>query len=199
MSLIKGNITRSILAALKDVALTTADLFEVIVTSRYGASLGQLERQLSRRRSERAQRQITEAVEWREKERFYKMLYALRCDGLIQKQKQGSSTLFAITRKGQDKFTLMSKQEVLPRRNYTKKDGARLVIVMFDIPETEKRKRAWLRSVLKALGFRLVQKSVFLGKVEIPKEFLDDLRLLKLTDFVEIFTVDKSGSLRHIA
>ena len=72
------------------------------------------------------------------------------------------------------------------------------MIVVFDVPEKERRKRDWLRSVLKRLELKMVQKSVWIGKVKIPKELLDDLFNLKLLDYVEIFEVSKSGSLRQL-
>jgi hypothetical protein len=55
-----------------------------------------------------------------------------------------------------------------------------------------------MRSALKNLGFRMIQKSVWVGKVTLPEDFLSDLRQLNLISCVEIFEVNKAGSLRHI-
>ena len=78
------------------------------------------------------------------------------------------------------------------------KNDDRLIIVIFDIPERERRKRAWLRLALKNIGLKLIQRSVWMGKVQIPKEFLDDIRELHLVNFVEIFEITKSGSLNQV-
>ena len=51
---------------------------------------------------------------------------------------------------------------------------------------------------LKNIGLRLIQQSVWMGKVKIPKEFLDDIRELHLANFVEIFEITKSGSLNQV-
>ena len=74
----------------------------------------------------------------------------------------------------------------------------RLVIVAFDIPERVRRYRDWFRSVLENLGLTMIQKSVWMGKIKIPKALIDDLAELKLIDFVEIFEVGNEGSLTHI-
>ena len=73
------------------------------------------------------------------------------------------------------------------------------MIVSFDVPEKEKRKRGWLRSTLKNLGFRMLQKSVWIGKVKIPEAYLEDLKRLRLLSYIEIFAISKRGTIRHIA
>ena len=73
-----------------------------------------------------------------------------------------------------------------------------VIIVSFDVPERERRKRDWLRDALRNLGLRMVHKSVWIGKQKLPREFLADLARLRLTDFIEVFEVGKQGSLRHI-
>jgi hypothetical protein len=44
----------------------------------------------------------------------------------------------------------------------------------------------------------MVQKSLWLGKVKIPEEFLVDIRKLSLLDYVEIFEITKTGSLKNL-
>src|SRR3990167_838001 len=93
-----------------------------------------------------------------------------------------NQALFLLSRSGISKITINN----------------RLIIVIFDIPERERRKRAWLRLALKNIGLKLIQRSVWMGKVKIPKEFLDDIRELHLVNFVEIFEITKSGSLNQV-
>ncbi|MBI2635441.1 MAG: CRISPR-associated endonuclease Cas2, partial [Parcubacteria group bacterium] len=73
-----------------------------------------------------------------------------------------------------------------------------LKVVIFDIPEKQKHKREWLRGQLQDLGFKMIQKSVWMGKRKFPKEFLEDIRDLKLLAYVEIFSVTKTGSMRPL-
>ena len=89
------------------------------------------------------------------------------------------------------RHTSFSMVEVIPKfEKINAKD--------IDIPESERKKRAWLRSALKNLNFKMIQQSVWIGKVRIPEEFLRDLRNMHLTEYVEIFEISKAGSLQQI-
>lgn len=78
-------------------------------------------------------------------------------------------------------------------------NGPTFIIVAFDIPEREKRKRNWLRQSLCRMGLSMVQKSVWIGRVKLPEDFIESLRHLKLADCVEIFEITKTGTLKHLA
>ena len=86
----------------------------------------------------------------------------------------------------------------MPQSQYQKLDTDKFSIVAFDVPERERRKRDWLRATLGRMGYKTIQRSVLLGKTKIPSEFLDDLRKLHMVDYVEIFEITKTGSLRHL-
>lgn len=89
-------------------------------------------------------------------------------------------------------------KKLLPAVAYQKEKSDKLIIIAFDVPETERKKREWLRAVIKNLGFKMVQRSVWIGKIKIPKEFMNDLLKLRLVEFVEIFEISKTGSLKQI-
>ena len=61
------------------------------------------------------------------------------------------------------------------------------MIVIFDIPETQKRKRKWLRTELKNLGFEILQKSVWSGPAPLPNEFIKSLHDLHLLPYLKFF------------
>ena len=141
---------------------------------------------------------------YKQKRRFDVMLSKLKKDGLLKAENNGNASI-KLTSKGKKYLTLLNRRRVdaLPGNSYDiDKSGSRsrdkLIIVIFDIPECERRKRAWLRLALKNIGLRLIQQSVWMGKVKIPKEFLDDIRELHLANFVEIFEITKSGSLNQV-
>jgi len=90
------------------------------------------------------------------------------------------------------------QKSALREPSYSAAKNNNFVIIAFDVPEKEKRKRQWLRGVLKRLGFAMLQRSVWAGKVRIPKGFIDDLARLQMAEFVEIFEITKRGSLRHV-
>jgi len=61
------------------------------------------------------------------------------------------------------------------------------MIIAFDIPESLRRKRNWLRSELIVLGFVPLQKSVWFGPSPLPQKFITSVDELKLMSFVKFF------------
>jgi len=193
----KGEITLKFLEEIKDFVGSGADLFEVFLRAGYGASAGKLRYEFSKAQKERRQRQ--ELAQYRK--RYARFLYRLRQDGLIKGKEQKSGKLVTLTPKGRKKLMALKERYAgrLPEVSaYDKNESDKFIIVVFDIPERERKKRDWLRSVLKNIGLKLVQKSVWMGKVKVSKDFIDDLSELKLIDYVEIFEISKTGSLRHV-
>jgi len=193
----KGEITLKFLEEIKDFVDSGADLFEVFLRAGYGASAGKLRYEFSKAQKERRQRQ--ELAQYRK--RYARFLYRLRQDGLIKGKEQKSGKLVTLTPKGRKKLMALKERYAgrLPEVSaYDKNESDKFIIVVFDIPERERKKRDWLRSVLKNIGLKLVQKSVWMGKVKVSKDFIDDLSELKLIDYVEIFEISKTGSLRHV-
>ena len=76
-----------------------------------------------------------------------------------------------------------------------KSDGV-CSLVIFDIPEYERKKRTAIRVELIGCNFRQLQKSVWVGYHPLPQEFITLLDELALKDRVHIFSVVKSGTLR---
>lgn len=70
------------------------------------------------------------------------------------------------------------------------------MIVAFDIPEKERKKRAWLRIELSNYGFAALQKSVWIGKGPLPASFIEDLDYLNIRSGVHIVGISKSGTLQ---
>lgn len=134
-----------------------------------------------------------------DRNKYYVLLSRLKSAGFITKgAKDGSA--WAITKAGLIKLKLLRQKEKnnFPENKYQKEKSDHLIIFGFDIPEKEKRKRNWIRRILIGLGFTMLQKSVWMGKVRIPGKFIEDIRRLGLIEFVEIFSVGNSGTIRHI-
>ncbi len=132
-------------------------------------------------------------AEIREKRRFYILLYRLKKDGLISVEDKNIS----ITNKGKDALKSFSNKNNVPVGKYKDKavDSKEWKIILFDIPESFKQKRDWLRSVLRELEFRMVQRSVWVGNKEIPESLIEDLKNMEILQFVEILSGVKKGSL----
>ena len=65
------------------------------------------------------------------------------------------------------------------------------LLVLFDIPENRKGEREWFRHQLREFGYKMVQRSVWLGPGPLPKEFIEYCKSIGLKDCVKIFTVTK--------
>ncbi len=176
------------------------DFFEAFLSAGYGASYGGFNYQSSGRGREYSNKEIERELKRRMKQRYHNLIYKLKKSGLIEEKLKNNKKFFILTAKGKEKISFLKQRSKarLPEYFYSKEKSDKFTIIIFDIPEKEKRKRNWLRAVLGNLGFKMVQKSVWIGKIKVPKEFLDDLFNLKLIDFVEIFEISKTGSLKQI-
>ncbi len=190
-------MTIKILETVAGIAVGIVDVFGAILAAGYGASAGKIEYELRKRERlrahELAQRQI--------QQRYYSMLYKLKQQGLIIEKKSKGKILLRITKLGREKLGILKIKSLrrLPPRSYVLEKGEKkFIIVAFDIPERDKRMRDWLREVLRGFGMYMIQKSVWTGKISLPKTFLDDLKQYQLLNYVEIFEISKTGSLRSV-
>lgn len=196
----KGENTFKILEELKEKTLGMADLMMAFLNSPYGASLSRFDYEFNKLQKERRKDEEKVRIERQLKQRFFSMVYKLEKGGLIEKTRKNGNYFFRLTSGGEKRFKILKKrkEDIFPKPSYKSSENNNFMIAIFDIPEKERRKRGWLRSALKNIGFNLIQKSVWMGKVKIPKEFLDDLRELKIINFIEIFEISKGGTLRQI-
>jgi hypothetical protein len=193
----KGDLLLRVLKAIGAATVAAADIAETIVSAPYGASRGTLERALSARERLRAQASAKRHAQ----QRYYNLILRLKRDGLVEEKTKRGGKIFTLTKRGIAKLHVLQARakNPFPAARYQKMPADTWTIVAFDVPEREKRKREWLRAALQRLGFTLVQKSVWIGKAKLPKEFLDDLAELRLLDAVEIFGITRAGSLKHVA
>ncbi|MEK7187250.1 MAG: hypothetical protein AAB691_00180 [Patescibacteria group bacterium] len=196
----RGDITFRILEAVKDAAVTSTDLFEAFLRAGYGASFKKLNAMTNIVQKERRTRGRKLRKTTSEKQRYYNLLYYLKQAGLISENEKEKGKFFTITKTGRRRLEdyRRFRKEELPLANYHAEKIGKPVIVAFDIPEKDRRKRDWLRLVLRELGLRQIQKSVWLGKTKIPKELIKDLYCLGLGKHVEIFEVGSAGALHHL-
>lgn len=137
------------------------------------------------------------------KSRYLKIVSRLDRDGLIQKSGEKGKLLIKITNEGKELMKSFKKSSDynIPSYKYStdKSEGASVpIIVAFDVPEKYRYKRDWLRKALTSIGLKMAQRSLWIGKAKIPRQFLKDIKYLGLEDYVEIFAVSKSGSLQDL-
>jgi len=68
-----------------------------------------------------------------------------------------------------------------------KKNGPKNMVIAFDIPESRRHARNWLRVELVNLGFVMLQKSVWFGPAPLPKAFTDVLKELRIVQHLKFF------------
>ena len=192
-----------VLMEIKDTALDALDLLDVLNgINDYRWPRGYNFYRGDKRAAERSKRQKEREMERTARHRYYSLLSSLKRDGLIKEATVNNKQILKLTVQGKDKLGKLKDQAEkfpdLPSNEFPAKPSNTFVVVTFDIPEKMRRERSWLREALKNVGLEMIQKSVWIGKVKIPKELLDDLYTLRLTKFVEIFEINKRGSLEHI-
>jgi DNA-binding transcriptional regulator PaaX len=124
------------------------------------------------------------------------LLKQLKQDGLIAENQKNNKRILSLTSKGKTKLTTLRKRLIFSSPAvYSKEESNTQIVVIFDIPEKHRQKRNWFRSVLKNLGFSMIQKSVWVGKNKIPKQLIQDIDMLEMNNYIEIFQVVKHGTL----
>ena len=116
------------------------------------------------------------------------VLDRLKRDGLVASPKRG---IWMLTPKGRDVASGKNPARV-PRPPVSREEAD--VVVIFDIPELQRKKRAAVRYELFMRGFFAFQKSVWLGKGPLDKEFMDFLKITGLLRYVHIFSIAKRGT-----
>jgi DNA-binding transcriptional regulator PaaX len=119
---------------------------------------------------------------------------------LIEKEVRERNSIWKITKSGRAKLKALKEKSLFSPATilYRKRSDTELKIIIFDIPEMERKKRTWLRQALRTLEFNMLQRSVWVGKKKIPKEFLRDLNERDLLPYVHVFAVNKTGTIRTV-
>ncbi|MBI2052587.1 MAG: hypothetical protein HYT38_02875 [Candidatus Sungbacteria bacterium] len=120
---------------------------------------------------------------------FSAVLARLRQQGLIAKRSDRRWASWVLTPRGKEKinvglnFKKVIKPDGIPR------------LVMYDIPEVERRKRDLIRDELTGCGYNQFQRSIWIGYSPLPEDFLKSLKDLRLQGKVHIMSVDKKGTI----
>lgn len=176
---------------LLDQGLTNfSDLLIATITTPKGQQ-GQIKFKVAKFQRQRENFRIDQA----KRQRFYSLIYKLKRDGLVDLDK--TATAYQLTQKGIGMISKL-KDRLMRKKSYPKEIDSSVNIVTFDIPEKLRGYRNWLRNALRALGFRMLQRSVWIGKIKIPQELLTNLDQYKILDYIEIVSITKSGTIKNI-
>ena len=185
----KGEIIYKILNSLGDEVLDYLDFTNAFLKAGYGATGGKIRYEFSKLRNKRIDSQLNK----QEINKFKKYLSKLKNDGLIL---EDDSRQIYLSAKGKKKLGSLQNSFHLNKHLYQKKAGDNVTVISYDIPVIFNRERNILRDILRVLGFDMVHKSVWVGKVVLPERFVSHLKKLGIIDYVEILEVTKNGTLQ---
>jgi phenylacetic acid degradation operon negative regulatory protein len=119
--------------------------------------------------------------------KLYSAIHRLKKSNCIRiKNIRGKDTIL-ITKKGQ-KRVVETKIKIAEKKQRRDK---RWVMVIFDIPEKERRSRNMLRKMLYELGYKIFQKSVWVAPYDVLNETEEIIKTLHLEKFVNCFLVEE--------
>lgn len=198
----RGKLTYKILENASGFVGGVKDFAKAVLLSGYGASGRKIRKTFFDLRDERDYIKAELEMEKANLEKMISLIYKLKSDDCISVNSMKNSKLkWDLTKSGIKKLIKLQRQFArgfLPSPHYSKERSEQIIIVIFDIPESERRKRDWFRAVVEFLGFKMLQKSVWIGYIKISEDLMGDLKNLRLLDYIEIFSVNKAGSLKQL-
>ena len=118
---------------------------------------------------------------------LYVVLARLKKEGLVEKK----NNFWKITSLGK-KFLRNNKKIIKHSQGEKTIKQKKNLIIIFDIPETKRYKRDWLRIELVLLGFEQIQKSVWIGPGSLPKSFLENMSELGILEHLKFFKAEST-------
>lgn len=101
---------------------------------------------------------------------------------LVRKKRSRGKIIYEVTDLGRARIL---KWNYKRKKKKERRDGSS-TIVIFDIPETKKKSRDFLRRFLKENDFTQLQKSVFIGRFYLLDEFYTLLKEVRIEDHVSV-------------
>lgn len=192
----KGDFTLAVLELLHVSEMT---IYEILDTLTYHGRIAHYDRLRGRGYSAPKHKSLfAESVAIREqRRRLSKLVSKLRAEGIVE-QHDATTRTVTLTKRGKQKFETLKRREMIPLSIAKAAPTDEFKIIAFDIPETRRKERNWLRFILQMSGFKLLQESVFLGKIALPEEFFEELGRRGLLSCVAVLAVTKEGNLHEV-
>ncbi len=111
--------------------------------------------------------------------RVYTHIYQLEKRGYLEKYKHKDLEFIRISSKGSAIIETFKKE----------KDG-KWKLIIFDIPESRRSVRDYLRTKLKQLGFKKWQNSIWVTPYKLPHDVVEELKELSERYFVRLITIE---------
>lgn len=183
--IISGIKKYMLLQRLEMAAREVSDLCYIFLTTPYVTS-GIINKKLRRLEYERNKAEIDAD----ERRRMRTWLLKLEKGGFVERD----GIVWKLTNIGRHELDRL-RRRVGMRTAYQHPIPDSITIISFDIPEKMRGHRDWLRYVLKHLGFTMLHKSVWLGNIQLPKVFIEEIQFRRLTHYIEIMGITKQGTI----
>jgi len=123
------------------------------------------------------------------KKDFGKIIYNLKQSGYIKTLKIKDKSAIMLTPKGLERVFTIKIKSIEKKMRADKK----WQMVLFDIPEKKRKQRNLFRKNLQYLGYKKLQKSIWVCPYGVLNETKDLIRRYKLDPHVELLLVKKIG------
>jgi len=183
----RRKILVAVLEEIGEAAERAVDLFDVYFQAEYGASVSRFEYLMRQKRRAREKNELLQE----KRRKFTRFMYELKRAGLVAKIEKEGRHYLARTKKGSERL----EEARFGRADYEEIPSLTYTVVAFDVPQVEKRKRDWIREALGNMGFVPLQKSVWIGKVKVPEDFIEDVFRRDMGGYVHIFEAINDGTL----
>ncbi len=122
---------------------------------------------------------------------FSKLIYWLKRNNYIKVKNLEGKKAVMLTGGGMDKaIKAACKAEV---GKYKRRKDGKWIMIIFDIPKRDERKRNLLRSVLQNFGYKILQKSVWVTPHDMYEKTENMLQYYSLDKYVKIFLIEELG------
>ncbi|MFA6494758.1 MAG: hypothetical protein WC246_00095 [Candidatus Paceibacterota bacterium] len=195
----EANKTATILSTIGDFGVECCDLAMAVLIAGYGASPARVAIVKDRMHNRRICAQHDHAHTRQCMRRYRAMVKKLEEQNLIKKETRKKKLFLCLTQQGKNYLTKIRRHEQAVQSHKTQTYArARWILIVFDIPEGKRDKRAWLRATLITMEFIMIQKSVWMGKLILPRSFIDDLREQEIHTYVQILEITKRGTIECV-
>jgi len=122
-----------------------------------------------------------------DRKKFSKLIYYLKKRGLIKIKNLENKKALIVTPPGEERV-LKIKYKIMDKKR--RKDG-KWQMVIFDIPEKKRHLRDLLRKTLIFLGYKMLQKSIWISPDDVAKETEEFLRRYSLDPYAKLFLIEE--------
>ncbi|OGZ63169.1 MAG: hypothetical protein A3C58_01860 [Candidatus Staskawiczbacteria bacterium RIFCSPHIGHO2_02_FULL_34_10] len=118
---------------------------------------------------------------------FSKFIYRLKSNNYIKVKNLEGKQAIILTKEGLNKAL---KASFIMEGKKKRKDG-KWIMLIFDVPEKYRKSRDLLRSILRNLGYKLFQQSVWVTPYDVSEKTEKLLQMYSLDKYVKIFLIEE--------